>query len=217
MNHCQICKKEIPKRYTESVKKYNTHVVCSRICYRDWAKLPEQRIMVGKANIGNKYNLGKKRTKEQVEYITSKLRGRVFSEQGKKNMGLAKKGVYPKSFIGLPAWNKGLRGHNSGEKHHNWKGGKTALGAKIRTSADYLKWRKEVFERDSYTCKECGIKNGHGKTIKLNADHIKPFAFFPELRLSLDNGRTLCHECHKKTDTYGRKSVLKYKNLITVA
>ena len=45
-----------------------------------------------------------------------------------------------------------------------------------------------------------------GKTVTLNADHIKPFAYFPELRFAIDNGRTLCVDCHKKTDTYLSKA-----------
>lgn len=43
-----------------------------------------------------------------------------------------------------------------------------------------------------------------GYTVVLNADHIKPFAYFPELRLELSNGRTLCVECHRKTPTFAR-------------
>ena len=69
---------------------------------------------------------------------------------------------------------------------------------KTRRSPEYRKWRKSVFERDDYTCQWCGMR---GKT--LNADHIKPFSYYPELRLNLDNGRTLCKPCHMKTDTWG--------------
>ena len=66
-------------------------------------------------------------------------------------------------------------------------------------------WRKSVFERDNYTCVWCGAKNGNGKAIILQADHIKPFADYPELRFAIDNGRTLCIDCHKKTNDYGWK------------
>jgi hypothetical protein len=63
----------------------------------------------------------------------------------------------------------------------------------IRNSAEYAEWRKNVFERDHYTCKACGRKGG-----EINAHHIKHFAKYPELRLELSNGVTLCKKCHKK-------------------
>lgn len=76
--------------------------------------------------------------------------------------------------------------------------GKTDAAKKIRMSRPYRAWRIAVFERDHYTCVHCYKRGGI-----LNADHIKPFAKFPELRLDISNGRTLCEPCHKKTDTYG--------------
>lgn len=88
----------------------------------------------------------------------------------------------------------------------SWKGGITPENTKIRNSEQYKKWRREIFARDNYTCVLCGVKNEKGlnKTICLNADHIKPFYLYPELRFELSNGRTLCLECHKKTETWGR-------------
>lgn len=91
-----------------------------------------------------------------------------------------------------------------GNKNPNWKGGLTPMTIFIRRSFEMKLWRKAVFERDNYTCQFCGQR---GK--KLNADHIKPFALYPELRFAIDNGRTLCVPCHKTTDTYGNKSSLK--------
>ena len=90
-----------------------------------------------------------------------------------------------------------------GEKSSRWKGGITPLNIQIRNSIEYKLWRKSVFERDNYICIWCGLHSGNGKAVVLHADHIKPFAYYPELRFAIDNGRTLCKDCHKKTDTYG--------------
>ena len=94
-----------------------------------------------------------------------------------------------------------------GEKHHNWQGGVATINEKIRRSIEYKLWRKAVFERDNYTCKFCGNKGR-----KINADHIKPFSQYPELRFAIDNGRTLCEKCHRTTETYGGNSRCSKKN-----
>lgn len=83
-----------------------------------------------------------------------------------------------------------------------WKGGVTKTNAVIRTSFEYREWRKEVFKRDNYMCVACGARNGFGVSVRLEADHIRPFSLFPELRFSVSNGRTLCKACHALTDTY---------------
>ena len=60
-------------------------------------------------------------------------------------------------------------------------------------------WRKKVFERDNYTCTQCG-KGG-----KLQAHHIKRWADYPELRFDVSNGQTLCVGCHSKTEGFMRR------------
>lgn len=84
-----------------------------------------------------------------------------------------------------------------GENHWNWQGGKTKETTTLRMRKETKEWRKAVFERDEYTCQICGERGG-----ELNADHIKPWSLFPELRWEVHNGRTLCLSCHRKTDTY---------------
>jgi len=132
-----------------------------------------------------------------------------------KRMSDAHKGYkYPPSrvslFKGKPPWNKSLRGYNAGAKSHFWRGGICPKNALIRSSLEYKLWRKSVFERDNYTCIWCGVRSGKGIAVILHADHIKPFAYYPELRFALDNGRTLCKECHSTTDTYLRRTIKKY-------
>jgi len=80
-----------------------------------------------------------------------------------------------------------------GKNSHFWQGGKTTKHKILRTSAAYYEWRKQVFERDNYTCQEC-----HKNKTYLHAHHIKPFASYPNLRFNIKNGITLCHKCHSK-------------------
>ena len=96
-----------------------------------------------------------------------------------------------------------MRGENNG----NWKGGISETNHLVRESGDYKSWRTSVFQRDNYICQECNLKGGWSIKLKrrilIQADHIKPFSLFPELRFDINNGRTLCVDCHKKTPTYG--------------
>lgn len=89
------------------------------------------------------------------------------------------------------------------EEHNHYVDGRGAERKAARlthsTSLDYRLWRNAVFERDDWTCQHCKVRGGF-----LHADHIKPYATHPDLRLDVDNGRTLCPPCHRKTDTYGR-------------
>lgn len=98
-----------------------------------------------------------------------------------------------------------------GELNPNWHGGTSKLQSLIRQSAKYRKWRNDVYQRDDFTCQWCGLKGGH-----LQADHIEQFAkILSDYHISsineaeqceklwdINNGRTLCIDCHKTTDTY---------------
>lgn len=94
-----------------------------------------------------------------------------------------------------------------GEKSHLWRGGITEENRRIRNSARYDNWRRDVMKRDGYKCTICGA------TGRLCADHIKEWFLYPGLRFDLENGRTLCYPCHGKTETFGFKSALKKAKL----
>lgn len=92
-----------------------------------------------------------------------------------------------------------------GENLYNWKGGNARRNALV-TTREYRDWRQKVFIRDNFTCQSCSKRGGY-----LEAHHIKSKSEFPELIHDIDNGQTLCKECHKKTDNYGRKAIGKTK------
>lgn len=92
-------------------------------------------------------------------------------------------------------WNLGCYG----EKSHQWQGGKTKETHRKRNTREFKIFKKSVLERDNYACVNCG------STHKLEVDHIKPTYLYPELFVDINNGRTLCHSCHVKTETYGPK------------
>lgn len=147
------------------------------------------------APLGNKNHLGHKHSLASRKQMSATKKGKHYSPttefkkgqtaptKGKKrpalygNINGFKKGQTP--------WNKGL-------------GTKSSLNALARKTLEARLWRIAVFERDDYTCQDCGIRGN-----KLNAHHIKPFSIHPELRFAIDNGQTLCESCHRKTDTYG--------------
>ena len=61
-----------------------------------------------------------------------------------------------------------------------------------RHTIKYKTWRTSVFERDKYRCVNCGKIGG-----ELQAHHIKSYAKHKDVRLDINNGVTLCKNCHK--------------------
>ena len=135
-----------------------------------------------------KFWLGKKQSKETIEKNRQTHLGQIPWNKGKKS-------------VQISVFKGKKRPNRSGQNHPNWKNGITSLNNKIRTSLEYKLWRKSVFERDNYQCLWGGKEHGNN----LQADHIKPFSLFPDLRFAIDNGRTLCKSCHLLTDTYAKR------------
>jgi len=154
---------------------------------------------------------GRKVSEETKRKISESEKGKIVSNETRKKLSIINKGRKP--FLGKKHSEETKKkislsriGKTAKENNPNWKGGITPINQQIRTSTEYIWWRKSVFERDNYTCVWCGARCGNGKQVILHADHIKPFALYPELRFAIDNGRTLCIDCHKTTDTYTNKT-----------
>jgi hypothetical protein len=119
----------------------------------------------------------------------------------------------------LAAYNK--ENPKKKEENPNWKGGITSVIESIRKSERYKAWRLEVMKRDGFRCIACGANRN------LQVDHIYPLVFVlqdanitsseqAENCMALwnsTNGRTLCVECHRKTETYGKQRKKQIKEI----
>ncbi len=212
--NCIICNKIIIKKKLESSNYFSTKKYCSNECSalaRKGGNHPNWKggRPIVKCRNCNKEFIG--RFGKAKSIFCSKSCNGSYNGKGNKyalNLSPPNKGIkMPEDQI--EKLRKAKLG-KKGKESNAWKGGLTSANNIIRSSLEYKDWRKSVFERDNYTCQFCNQVGG-----KLNADHIKPFALFPDLRLDIDNGRTLCKDCHRKTDTFGGKTkVCKSKILI---
>lgn len=181
-----------PARLTDGRGKY-----CSKEC-----KNKGQKAILSKLNKGKKLS---EETKQKIREATF----RQFAEKGHPNLGktwqmdetkkknMARKGMWAK------------------EKNPSWQGGISPFRQLLRNSDKYKEWRTSVFIRDSRQCVECGSRD------EIQADHIYPFykildeenitnerqGFACGRLWDINNGRTLCVECHKKTPTWGRPAL----------
>lgn len=151
---------------------------------------PETRIKIANSNRGKKrsqesrkrmslahkgipgYWTGKKRSPEDIEKFRKSHLGKKWSEETRKKQSLLRKGK------------------RMGADSPSWKGGKSRDKHNGRV---YIEWTRKVFERDGFTCLICKKTGGD-----LNAHHIKSWANYPDLRMEIDNGVTLCVKCHQE-------------------
>jgi 5-methylcytosine-specific restriction endonuclease McrA len=78
----------------------------------------------------------------------------------------------------------------------NWSGNPIDETQKARSSSEAKQWRMNIFSRDNFQCLMPGCD---GSERYLEAHHIKTFASYPESRLDMKNGITLCRKCHDTT------------------
>lgn len=212
---CLQCNKDF-KTYTSEIKR-GGGIYCSRFCYGS-SKVgikfsDEHRKKLSEANKGHNNSMyGKKHSKETKTRMSIASKGKPKSLKHRENIS--------KSKIGTKLSMETLK-KISGENNWNWKGGKKVLRERIRAMYQYRQWRSDIFTRDNYTCQFCGIKGG----VEINADHIKSMSIIldeykittiDEARIcaelwDINNGRTLCVSCHRKTDTWGKN--LEYQKL----
>ena len=90
------------------------------------------------------------------------------------------------------------KGHLSGEKHHNWKGGINSVIArrarlKGAVGGHTLKEWEELKRKHNFTCLRCKKQEPE---IKLSVDHIKPISKCGSNYI--ENIQPLCLPCNQK-------------------
>ena len=94
----------------------------------------------------------------------------------------------------------GIR-NNSGENHYHYnpnltdeerEKGRIILGKSMEN------WRQKVFKKDNYTCQCCRNRSSKNNKVILNAHHLNGYNWDKEHRVDVDNGVTLCEDCHKE-------------------
>ena len=140
---------------------------------------------------GKKNSFGNKHTEMTKNKISKANKGRKLLETTRAKMSESKKG----------------------EKPYLWKGGITSLRGQIYNSRNWKKWRSDIFERDNWICQTCNIRSKKGNLVYLEAHHIKEFSeILEEYNIKtleealnckklwdINNGITLCKECHNLT------------------
>jgi len=198
---CLICGKVLGKDVNRSYKSWQNAKYCSYQCY--WESLKGQdrggKIELTCQYCGKKFKVekhfykhrnakfcsrkcaSKGRRKKKRTLLTCKNCGRIF--YGGK---LSAKFCSKKCFI---AWQKG-------KNHPSWQGGISSGYDRFKISKRFKEWRSIVFKRDNYTCQICSFRSGKGEHRDLHPHHILSASEYPQFRLNIDNGLTLCNKCH---------------------
>ena len=172
---CIICSSEFENTTGVSKAKYLKRKYCSRKCSSiGTAKERLNEEAKRKLSIAHK---GKKFTQQHRENISKGLKASKKAEK-----------FWFKKGKGNPLYGR----NQTGSANANWKGGITNSNQQRRNDPRLKEWRTKVFERDNFTCQHC-LQKGY-----LHAHHIVPFSQDFSKAFDLDNGITLCVECHEK-------------------
>lgn len=135
------------------------------------------------------------RSRKQSETLKRLYREKVtFTEEHRRNISKSlkssekAKAYHFKSGKDNPAYGS----RRTGSLNPNWKGGITGKNQKLRNDPRMRIWRKAVFKRDNYTCQICGARD------YIQAHHKVMLSEDFSLAFDVDNGMSVCVECHEK-------------------
>lgn len=124
----------------------------------------------------------------------AKLYGKDNGFYGKKHSDVTKKIISQKKTGFKDSIETRVKKSNSQKLRFKDKVRKSNVLPNIRKTLEWRIWREFIFERDSYTCQECGDKNTY-----LEPHHIIPIRELISRAFDINNGIALCRRCHCKT------------------
>jgi hypothetical protein len=137
------------------------------------------------------FKIGNKHDNDWKEHHSEVMKGHPTSEQTRKKIGDAHRGKVT-SLKGTHLSKEmieNLSVSRQGDSNPNWKGGMIQLNSLEMQLL--TEWSKKVKDRDNWICRFCG------STERLQAHHILSIVQYPNLIFDLDNGVTLCFDCHR--------------------
>jgi len=147
--------------------------------YRDTGEMPSGSFLVGLSNAVLSADL----TDNNVDKITSEgypfLNDTQFARRRRREVSIGHIG----DIDSLRHYGANITMPRKRRRHKALKGARKQLQS----------WAMAVKERDGYRCQnpKCRSRNGI-----MHAHHIHNYADYPELREDIDNGITLCVDCH---------------------
>lgn len=178
---CEYCGNDVLKR--ESEIKNSLHVFCNQECYGRWLSEKKLEESAGK--------------EVPCDYCGKRIYKRASQLKD-----------YTNQFCGVECKNNYWREFGKrGEDSPIWNGGEIKWYVAVRNCSAYRQWRADCLKRDENKCVRCGDKaNGlhvHHlirfiDILNLNSITTTSDASLCEVLWDINNGITLCRECHIK-------------------
>ena len=219
---CYFCSEE--KRIRKSAFDPEGKNFCSRKCKDEWQKEGlkgennpfhnREHNELTKAMIGAT-KFGVNLIEYQLEYAAIEVPCNHCGTPTLKDHKARRNGE--RFFCSLQCHGKWMSENLIGENNYRWNDELTDEERENGRTVNpgYYVFVKGVMARDNYTCRICGFTSQGG--TGLNAHHLNSYDWDKENRTNIDNGITLCKDCHKDFHThygYGKNTKKQFEEYI---
>ena len=167
---CDYCKK--PIKINKCRIERSNHHFCDNDCYNKWKS----------ENLKDENNYRYNKEEVLCDYCKKPIK---LNKYRIENCNL--------HFCSYECYGKWQSENRKGKNSPNWNPNLTNKERIVgRKYEEYYDFRKQVFERDNYTCQITGKRGG-----KLQAHHLNCYSDYKEERTDINNGITLSKEIHR--------------------